>query len=378
MTLRLAGAPEEGARAVGGEGAWRWAQANLPAPDETSSRGGSRLFVLSGAQACVRAAGPDFVSGVEGESLLLPAAPRGAGAADAAMAAWLACGAALAGARSLAESGPAESEPAARWCRDARVPLLLTGGAPAGALGPERLAALAAEALRSAEAEALPARIHAGQALACFESMPQPPEPGPGAGFPAEAPLRGGPSRPDPRPAAFAASVVSPASFLDAGPGALETALAGAASAAYLRPADLFVFSAAPARLSLRVPQAWGLGEGAAPAGAGARFHDRTRKCAAVIPAPRGMALGWLVHLAARNADLLVIAQGADAAARAALTASGLAFHARLRPGDGKAAEAALLAALRHRGLAFLEISAEPTAVLSDGVRPRAWEETPA
>ncbi|MBI5597793.1 MAG: hypothetical protein HY928_17040, partial [Elusimicrobia bacterium] len=203
--------------------------------------------------------------------------------------------------------------------------------------------------------------------------------PGPAAPPPAQAPLRAAPARPGPRPPSFAAAAAPGSAFVAPGAGALESALADAASAAFLRPADLFVFSASARRPALAVAQAWGLGEGAAPAAAGARLHDPSRKCVALIPAPRGMALGWLLHLAARNADLVALAEGADAATLAALGASGLAFHARLRPSDGAPAAAALEAALRHRGLAFVELSeADPTAVLRDALRPQAWEEAPA
>ncbi|MBI5595728.1 MAG: hypothetical protein HY928_06520, partial [Elusimicrobia bacterium] len=165
MLLRLAGVPEEGAAAAGGPGGWRWAQANLPAPEESGAVPAAGLRAVSGAEACLSAAAPDFVAGVEGESRLVQPSARGALAPDPSMASWLACGAALSGARVLAEAGPAESEAAARWCREARLAVVFIGGEPPEPIGPARLAELVGDALRDAEAVSVPCRVQGGEAL---------------------------------------------------------------------------------------------------------------------------------------------------------------------------------------------------------------------
>ena len=90
---------------------------------------------------------------------------------------------------------------------------------------------------------------------------------------------------------------------------------------------------------------------------------------------------GELLHAAAHNADLTVVSSvgegGAAETARIALEAAGAAFFARVRPADGEPAAQALRAALRHRGLAFVLLDeGAPSAVLRDGVRPLAWEES--
>ncbi|MDE2291863.1 MAG: hypothetical protein KGL53_07250, partial [Elusimicrobia bacterium] len=55
---------------------------------------------------------------------------------------------------------------------------------------------------------------------------------------------------------------------------------------------------------------------------------------------------------------------------------AGAGFIARVRPADGDAAAAALRQALRHRGLAYVQLAEDaPSAVLRDAVRPRTWAE---
>lgn len=370
--MRLAGLPESAAATFEGDDGWRWARANLPEV-EACAAGPAGLVPLtasSGAAYAAAAAGADFLGAVEGESRLASLAHRTALASDASMAAWLAAGAAAAGARAWAElSGSAASaEPAARWCAQAGVPLVLLEMGPEASWGMDA-AGLSMETERAFSAAALglgPARLKiTSAALEGFEA----------AGFLAAEPGR------ITLPASSALRS-SPSGSGRAGSGLAE-ALGTAAAAAAFGLEKLFVFSSAGPLAGLDCHQAWGLGEGAVPAAAGARFFARDCKCVAICPPPRGMALGWLLHAAARNADLTVVAAVGDAAAaetaRVALETAGVAFFARLRPADGAPAVQALKAAMRHRGLAFLVVDeTAPTAVLRDGVRPLTWEETRA
>jgi hypothetical protein len=381
VLARLAGLPESAAgRGLDG---WAWARANLPAP-EGEEMPGAPLCALTGAQAMLAEDAAAFVSGVEGESLVAAAAPKGVLAADAGMAAWLAVGAACSGRRSTVELPPGSATDAAgRWCAAAGLPVLFLNvlgegsrhALPAGAWRRSRLAA---------EERGEPLRLEAcAHSLTSLASLPAP-EPAPLSGaVPAGTgriarPAGAGPL-PTPRPLTALAVQLPPADFLREGAGPLARALAAGASDAALRPEDLFVFSAGDALAGISAYQAWGLGEGAVPAAAGARLADPRRKCAALTGAPRGTALGWVLHAAARNADLVVVAAPADAAAaetaRAAVEAAGGTFYARLRPEDA-AAGGTLSEALRHRGLAFLQLgAAAPTAVLRDAPRVPTWEE---
>lgn len=381
VLARMAGLPESAAgRGLDG---WGWARANLPAP-EGEEMPGPPLCALSGAEAMLAEDHAAFVAGVEGESLVAAAAPKRVLAADAGMAAWLAVGAAAAGRRSTVELPPGTATDAAgRWCAAAGLPVLflnvLGGDArhplPAGAWRKSRLAA---------EERGEPLRLEAcAHSLASLQSVPAPaPAPDPasprvGAGR-FSRPAGAGPV-PSPRPMAALALARPASEFLKEGAGALASALAAAASDAALRPEDLFVFSSGDCLSGLDVYQAWGLGEGAAPAAAGARLADPRRKCVALTGAARGTALGWALHAAARNADLVVVAAASDAAtaetARASVEAAGGTLYARLRPEDS-AAGATLSEALRHRGLAFIQLDvAAPTAVLRDAARVPTWEE---
>ncbi|TBR18131.1 hypothetical protein EPO15_15530 [bacterium] len=381
VLARLAGLPEHAAgRGVDG---WGWARANLPAPDGEQMPG-VPLAALSGAQAMLSEDAAAFVAGVEGESLVAAAAPRRVLAADAGMAAWLAVGAACAGRRSTVELPPGSATDAAgRWCAADGLPVLFLN-----VLGPEARHAMPAGAWRkarlAAEERGEPLRLEVcAHSLSVLSSGPAP-EPAPppaaplvGAGRLSRPPGAGPvPSR---RPLAALAEPRPAADFLAGGAGALASALADAASDAALRPEDLFLFSAGDALPGFSSYQVWGLGEGAVPAAAGARLADPRRKCVALAGVPRGTALGWALHAAARNADLLVVAAAADAAtaatARKSFEAAGGTFYARLRPED-PAAGATLSEALRHRGLAFLQLDfSEPTAVLHDAARAPTWEE---
>lgn len=381
VLARMAGLPESAAgRGLDG---WGWARANLPAP-EGEEMPGAPLAALTGAAAMLAEDHAAFVAGVEGESLVAAAARKGVLAADAGMAAWLAVGAAAAGRRSTVELPPGTATDAAgRWCASAGLPVLflnvLGGDArhplPAGAWRKSRLAA---------EERGEPLRLEVcAHSLAAIQSAPapepalDPASPRVGAGR-LSRPEGAGPV-PSPRPMAALAAAQPPARFLKVGAGPLASVLAEAASDAGLRPADLFLFSSGDALQGLDVYQAWGLGEGAAPAAAGARLADPRRKCVALTGAPRGTALGWALHAAARNADLVVVASASDAAtaetARASVEAAGGTFYARLRQTDSSAG-ATLSEALRHRGLAFIQLDpASPTAVLRDGARFPTWEE---
>lgn len=381
VLARLAGLPEPAAgRGLDG---WGWARANLPAP-EGEEMPGSPLVALTGAEAMLAEDAAAFVSGVEGESLVATAARKGVLAADAGMAAWLAVGAACAGRRSAVELPPgAATDAAGRWCSAAGLPVLFLN-----VLGSDARHALPAGAWRrsrlAAEERGEPLRLEAcGRSLMSLFSRPAP-DPAPSPAVPSCGggrlcrPAGAGPL-PSPRPMAALAEALPPAAFLGEGAGALSRALAAAAGDAALRPEDLFVFSAGDALAGFTAYQAWGLGEGAAPAAVGARLADPRRKCVALTGAPRGTALGWALHAAGRNADLLVVAGAADAAtvqtARAALEGAGVSFYARLRPEDA-AAGATLSEALRHRGLAYLQLDADaPTAVLKDAARVPTWEE---
>ncbi|MBI3299021.1 MAG: hypothetical protein HYZ75_12695 [Elusimicrobia bacterium] len=363
--VRLAGLPETAAAAVGGVDGWRWARANLPETEPWT-----QTVVLKapeaapGAAFLASAAGAEFLGAVEGASRLAAYAARPALGADAGMAAWLAAGAATAGARAWVEpaGSPAAADPAARWCAAAGLPLVLVEETPGWGLGASWLAVAAESAFAAAELGRAPARLTApAVSLDGFES----------AGLlPAERAKLDLPE---------AASVRSGAAASGA-PSELAKVFLSAASGGAFGLEDLRVFSAGEPLPGLACRQAWGLAEGAVPAAAGARLFDTRRKCAAVCAPPRGMSLGWLLHAAARNADLAVLAPLGDAAgaqtARAALEAAGTAFFARLRPADGEPAAAVLRAALRHRGLAYVLLDAgAPSAVLRDGVRPRSWEE---
>lgn len=146
----------------------------------------------------------------------------------------------------------------------------------------------------------------------------------------------------------------------------IAACLRRAAVRAALRPEDLVLLSGSRVRASgcgpdpasaLRCYAVSALEEGALPFGQGARSANPALRVVVLADSVQGMALGWLLEAARRDADLtfLLFNTAPDPAPLAAVLSAGGTFAARLQLSSGRDHGESLARALRHKGFSFVD-----------------------